>query len=176
MHVAFLYYELKKYTLERVCIFLSKPQAWHIITARSAVYITNNGRAVVVSHHAQRVSSFGLIPYRLRRIPSNTACWLHPTLRVDSIPQTSCGFHPRLRRFYAIIYIRGDDMKKKIYEFCRVDKMSTRLSVFVASLSRFRASILLCTIKLWGLVFWYGNMLARLPSKSCFRSVIYMEK
>jgi hypothetical protein len=35
-----------------VCIFLSKPQAWHIITARSAVYITNNGRAVVVSHHA----------------------------------------------------------------------------------------------------------------------------
>ena len=42
----------KKYTLERVCIFLSKPQAWHIITARSAVYITNNGRAVVVSHHA----------------------------------------------------------------------------------------------------------------------------
>ena len=32
--------------------FLSKPQAWYIITARSAVYITNNGRAVVVSHHA----------------------------------------------------------------------------------------------------------------------------
>ena len=52
MQVSFLYYELKKYTLERVCIFLSKPQAWHIITARSAVYITNNGRAVVVSHHA----------------------------------------------------------------------------------------------------------------------------
>ena len=44
--------QFKKYTLERVCIFLSKPQAWHIITARSAVYITNNGRAVVVSHHA----------------------------------------------------------------------------------------------------------------------------
>ena len=44
--------DLKKYTLERVCIFLSKPQAWHISTARSAVYITNNGRAVVVSHHA----------------------------------------------------------------------------------------------------------------------------
>ena len=42
----------KKYTLERVCIFLSKPQAWYIITERSTVYITNNGRAVVVSHHA----------------------------------------------------------------------------------------------------------------------------
>ena len=52
LQVAFLYYEYKKYTLERVCIFLSKPQAWHIIIARSAVYITNNGRAVVVSHHA----------------------------------------------------------------------------------------------------------------------------
>ena len=47
-----MYYERKKYTLGRVCIFLSKPQAWYIITARSAVYITNNGRAVVVSHHA----------------------------------------------------------------------------------------------------------------------------
>ena len=42
----------KKYTLERVCIFLSKPQAWYIIAAQRAVHITNNGRAVVVSHHA----------------------------------------------------------------------------------------------------------------------------
>ena len=67
-----MYYERKKYTLGRVCIFLSKPQAWYIITARSAVYITNNGRAVVVSHHASAcillridyIQHFVLIPYR----------------------------------------------------------------------------------------------------------------
>jgi hypothetical protein len=56
-----------------VCIFLSKPQAWHIITARSAVYITNNGRAVVVSHHAPAciflwlddIHAFGVILWRV---------------------------------------------------------------------------------------------------------------
>ena len=26
--------------------------------------------------------------------------WLHSTLRVDSIPQTSCGFHPRLSAWF----------------------------------------------------------------------------
>ena len=44
-------------------IFLSKPQAWHIITARSAVYITNKGRrlsALVVSHHASACISLRL--------------------------------------------------------------------------------------------------------------------
>jgi|GEM_PF-2861722 len=44
--------EHKKFQVYGLGIFLSKPQAWYIITARSAVYITNNGRAVVVSHHA----------------------------------------------------------------------------------------------------------------------------
>ena len=33
-------------------LFLSKPQAWHIITARSAVYIIKGGNAAFVSHHA----------------------------------------------------------------------------------------------------------------------------
>ena len=76
----------KKYTLERVYVFLSKPQAWHIITARSAVYITNNGRAVVVSHHAPAciflwlddIQHFVLMIY-------NASHWWYTRLRRDYI-------------------------------------------------------------------------------------------
>ena len=41
----------------------------------------------------QRVSSFGLITF-------NTSCWFHTRLCLDSIPQTSCGFHPRLSAWF----------------------------------------------------------------------------
>ena len=33
-------------------IFLSKPQDWHIIAARSAVYIIKGAKNALVSHHA----------------------------------------------------------------------------------------------------------------------------
>ena len=47
----------------------------------------------------QRVFTFGLIP-------CITSWWFHTTLRIDSIPQTSCGFHTRLRRdFTSCIFI-----------------------------------------------------------------------
>ena len=44
----------------KVPFCLSKPQAWHIIAARRAVYITKGGEAAFVSHHAQRAFSLRL--------------------------------------------------------------------------------------------------------------------
>ena len=59
---------------ESICfrIFLSKPQAWHIIAARSAVHIIKGGVAALVSHHAPAcillrlddIQPYGLMIYR----------------------------------------------------------------------------------------------------------------
>ena len=45
--------------------FLSKPQAWHIITARSVVHIINGGLPPLYIITIWRVFLCGLIPYRL---------------------------------------------------------------------------------------------------------------
>ena len=53
-------------------IFLSKPQAWHIIDARSAAYIIKGGIAALVYHHAPAciylrlddIQPYGLMIYR----------------------------------------------------------------------------------------------------------------
>ena len=48
-------------------IFLSKPQAWHIITARSAVHIIKGGSPPLYLITRQRAFPCGLMIY-------NTAC------------------------------------------------------------------------------------------------------
>ena len=40
------------FVYQKFLFCLSKPQAWHIITARSVVYIIKGGIAALVSHHA----------------------------------------------------------------------------------------------------------------------------
>ena len=42
-------------------IFLSKPQAWHIITARSEVYIIKGGSPPLYLITRQRASTYGLM-------------------------------------------------------------------------------------------------------------------
>ena len=49
-------------------IFLSKPQAWHIIAARSAVHIIKGGKPPLYLITRQRVFSCGLMI-------CNTSCW-----------------------------------------------------------------------------------------------------
>ena len=67
--VAFLYYEHKKERGDRFVLFLSKPQAWYIIDARSAAYIISPCGAAY--HHAPACIS--------------PAAWWDTTLRVDDI-------------------------------------------------------------------------------------------
>ena len=85
-------------------IFLSKPQAWHIITARSAVHIISPFGAV--SHHAlacillrlDDIQHFVLVIY-------NASHWWYPRLRRD-LERISPQFLANALqspRFYAIL-------------------------------------------------------------------------
>ena len=55
------------FVYQKLLLFLSKPQAWHIITAQSAVHIIKVGKPTLYLITHQRGSSCGLMIY-------NTAC------------------------------------------------------------------------------------------------------
>ena len=61
----------------RVCVFLSNPQDWYIITARSAVYIISPSGCIS--------SRFSVYSLRLDDIPQQVADGIQG-LRLDSIP------------------------------------------------------------------------------------------
>ena len=62
----------RTFVYQKFSFCLSKPQAWYIIVAQSAVYIIKGGNAALVSHHAPACISLRLdaihgvavIPYR----------------------------------------------------------------------------------------------------------------
>ena len=83
----------QKTASHRDAVFLSKPQAWYIIRRRW--YITKNGKAVFVSHHAigvykifLRLDEIQFLAELMRYSPCglmicNTPCWWYTILRLD---------------------------------------------------------------------------------------------
>ena len=66
-----LTYSAKKevtFVYQKLLLFLSKPQAWHIITARSAVYIIKGALHPCISSRFSVYLTCGLMIY-------NTSCW-----------------------------------------------------------------------------------------------------
>ena len=77
----------------RVCVFLSNPQDWYIITARSAVYIISpsgciSSRFSVYSLRLDDIQNFVLMIYRnkLRMIYKACALILYPPRRDSCTP------------------------------------------------------------------------------------------
>ena len=79
-------------------LFLSNPKDWHGITRRV------HGIAAGVWHHAP-----ACIYLRIDSIQG---------LRLDSIPQTSCGFHTRLRSDYLKLHFLSEPSNRMAFSFC----------------------------------------------------------
>ena len=73
------------FVYQKLLLFLSKPQGWYIIAARSAVHIIKVGKPTLYLITRQRAFSCGLMRY-------NASHWWYAA--------TSCGWYTRLRLDY----------------------------------------------------------------------------
>ena len=80
----------RTFVYQKFSFCLSKPQAWHIITARSVVHITKGALRPCISPRASVRLSCGLMIY-------NASHWWYTA--------TSCGWYTRLRRDRAVNHV-----------------------------------------------------------------------